>query len=50
MAVAIWNELPTPEKLLQKRVANGWQPTASALIDGSKILGYAACLSTKSRA
>jgi len=44
VAVAIWDHLPTAQELLDARLENGWQPTASDLQDGEQILGYAACL------
>lgn len=43
MAVAIWEELPTSEKLLNKRFESGWVPVPTGTVDGPKILGYAAC-------
>jgi hypothetical protein len=44
-AVAVWNDKPTPDQLLEGRLADGWQPTATLLQNGPAILGYAACLS-----
>lgn len=44
MAVAIWNEAPTDQALLDARLARGWLPTATAMVDGPKVLGYAACV------
>lgn len=43
MAVAIWDHRPTAAELLARRLAEGWTPTASALKEGNKILGYAEC-------
>jgi hypothetical protein len=43
MAVAIWDHAPSADELLEARVARGWAPTASALKDGERILGHAAC-------
>lgn len=31
------------------RVARGWTPTASALQDGERVLGHAACLVSAAR-
>lgn len=44
MAVAIWNERPDADDLLDWHLAMGWRPQVSELIDGDKILGHAACL------
>jgi hypothetical protein len=43
-AVAVWDEKPTPDQLLEKRLADGWQPTATLLRKGPTILGHASCL------
>jgi len=43
-AVAVWDHCPTEEELLEARLAAGWTPTPTAMRDGDKILGYAACL------
>jgi hypothetical protein len=43
-AVAVWDHLPTPQELLEARIARGWKPTPSAMRDGDQILGCAACL------
>jgi hypothetical protein len=45
MAVAIWNHRPTPNELLDRRLAGGWRPTPTATVEGDIILGYAACSS-----
>ena len=45
MAVAIWDHLPSPGELLQRRIERGWRPTPTATIDGDIVLGYAACTS-----
>jgi hypothetical protein len=42
-AVAVFDFQPTADELLRFRLANGWQPTASSLKDGDRILGHAAC-------
>jgi hypothetical protein len=44
MAVAIWDHRPTAAEILARRLATGWAPTASALKDGERVLGYAACV------
>jgi len=43
-AVAVWDHRPSADELLEQRLANGWQPTATALKEGERILGHAACL------
>ena len=45
-AVAVWDELPTADTLLQKRLASGWQPTPTDTRDGPKILGHACTIKT----
>ena len=45
-AVAVWNQRPTADLLLEARLARGWLPTATAMKDGQVILGHAACLVT----
>ncbi|HEX2571360.1 MAG TPA: hypothetical protein VH877_17510 [Polyangia bacterium] len=43
-AVAVWDHRPDAAELLAARVARGWRPTPTALQDGDRVLGYAACL------
>ena len=43
-AVAVFDRAPTAADLLQARLARGWRPTASALKEGARVLGYAACV------
>jgi hypothetical protein len=43
-AVAVWDHRPGPAELLAARVERGWTPTPTAMKDGERILGYAACL------
>jgi hypothetical protein len=43
-AVAVWGHRPTPQELLEARLARGWRPTPTATREGAQILGYAACL------
>ncbi len=45
-AVAVWNQRPTADELLEARLARGWSPTPTAMKDGHVILGHAACLVT----
>jgi hypothetical protein len=45
-AVAVWSHRPTADDLLQDRLERGWQPTASRLKDGDRVLGHAACAVT----
>jgi hypothetical protein len=40
--VAVWDHRPSPEELLQYRLAQGWQPTPTALRTGLAVLGHAA--------
>jgi hypothetical protein len=43
-AVAVWDHSPTPDELLEARLARGWEPTPTAMQDGGdQILGHAAC-------
>ncbi|MEO6811523.1 MAG: hypothetical protein ABI353_20615 [Isosphaeraceae bacterium] len=44
MAVAIWDHLPEPSELLERRLSNGWRPRATPTVDGNIVLGYASCL------
>jgi hypothetical protein len=43
-AVAVWPRKPTPDDLLDARLADGWRPATTALQSGSAVLGHAACL------
>jgi hypothetical protein len=42
-AVAVFDHAPTAAELLAERLARGWRPTPSALREGDRVLGYAAC-------
>lgn len=42
-AVAVWPEKPQPDDLLAWHLADGWIPQVSALKDGARIDGHAAC-------
>jgi len=42
-AVAVFDHAPPAAELLSYRLARGWRPTPSALKEGDRILGYAAC-------
>jgi len=46
-AGAVWDHKPSPDELLQKRLADGWMPTSTALKEGPAILGYAACVAKR---
>jgi hypothetical protein len=43
-AVAVWDHRPTADELLEARLARGWSPSATALLEGEVILGHASCL------
>jgi len=45
--VSVWDYRPSPEEILQMRVASGWKPTPTSTVDGAKVLGHAACLVTE---
>ena len=45
-AVAVFDHRPDAAELLARRLERGWRPTPSALRDGERVLGYAACLVT----
>jgi hypothetical protein len=40
----VWDHRPDAAELLSARVERGWRPTPTAMKDGDKVLGYAACL------
>ena len=42
-AVAVFDHVPDAAELLARRLARGWRPTPSALKEGERVLGYAAC-------
>ncbi|WP_161967344.1 hypothetical protein [Fimbriiglobus ruber] len=42
-AVAVWDHRPTPDELLDARLARGWEATTTATVNGDIILGHAAC-------
>ena len=42
-AVAVWDHVPEADELLAARLARGWEPTPTAMRDGQRVLGYAAC-------
>jgi hypothetical protein len=46
-AVAVWGHKPSPDELLDKRLRDGWRPTATPLQTGPAILGHAACLARR---
>jgi hypothetical protein len=39
--VSVWDHRPTADELLAARVAAGWTPTPTALVDGERVLGHA---------
>jgi hypothetical protein len=43
-AVAVWDHEPSPDELLDRRLARGWSPVPTATRDGDVVLGHAACL------
>jgi hypothetical protein len=43
-AVAVFATKPDADALLRARLERGWTPTPSALKDGARVLGYAACV------
>jgi len=45
-AVAVFDHHPDAAELLARRLDRGWRPTPTALRDGERVLGYAACLVT----
>jgi hypothetical protein len=42
-AVAVWDHYPSADELLDARLRTGWTPTPSALKDGERVVGHAAC-------
>ena len=42
--VSVWDHKPSPQEILDKRLAAGWRPTPSQLKDGEVVEGYAACV------
>jgi hypothetical protein len=40
--VTVWDHRPSPDELLQRRLADGWQPTPTDLRSGPAVLGHAA--------
>jgi hypothetical protein len=43
----VWDHLPVADELLASRVAAGWTPTASSLVDGDRVLGHACKLAAR---
>lgn len=43
-AVAVFDHRPDAAELLARRLERGWRPTPSALREGERVLGYAACV------
>jgi hypothetical protein len=46
-AISVWDHKPDAQEVLDARLARGWWPTPSALKDGNKVLGFAACVVRK---
>lgn len=46
-AVAVFDHRPDAAELLRVRLARGWAPTPTAMKDGERVLGYAACVVTR---
>jgi hypothetical protein len=42
----VWDHQPSAAELLGERLEAGWHPTPSALREGDRVLGYAACAVT----
>jgi hypothetical protein len=42
-AVAVWDHKPEADEVLEARLAEGWRPQPSALREGDRVLGHAAC-------
>jgi hypothetical protein len=42
-AVSVWDHRPTADELLEDRLARGWTATPTAMVDGLRVLGHAAC-------
>ncbi|MBL8715355.1 MAG: hypothetical protein JNL79_05135 [Myxococcales bacterium] len=43
-AVAVWDHRPTPQELLETRLAAGWVPTPTGTRSGAQVLGFAGCV------
>lgn len=43
-AVAVFATKPDAAALLDARLERGWTPTPSALKEGARVLGFAACV------
>ncbi len=39
--IAVWDRTPSPQELLQARLARGWQPTDSDFVNGPRVIGNA---------
>jgi hypothetical protein len=49
-AVAVWDHEPSADELLERRLAQGWSPTPTAMREGRVVLGHAACLAREAKA
>ena len=45
-AVAVWDHVPSADEILEKRLADSWEPRPSMLRGGDKVVGHAACVVT----
>jgi hypothetical protein len=43
-AVARYDRRPCAARLLRDRLARGWRPQPSPMVEGPRVLGFAACL------
>jgi len=48
-AVAVWQHKPTADELLEYRLADGWTPTPSEMVDGMRVLGHSSCALPQSK-
>jgi len=40
----VWDHCPGDREILDRRLGEGWRPTASQLRDGDEVQGFAACV------
>jgi hypothetical protein len=43
----VWDHAPNADELLADRLARGWKPTPTEMVDGPQVLGHAACAVTR---
>jgi len=46
----VWDHVPNANEILEARVEEGWQPTASSLKEGDRVVGHASCLAERVKA